>query len=77
MIYQLWDGLSRNLIDEFATEAEALTVARAYLTPDEQGVTLPVGIVIYDDDGPVRSIWDEELVALAFGPTGDEAIRTS
>ncbi len=77
MTYELWDGLSRNLIDEFATEAEALAVARAYLTPDEGGVTIPVGIVVYDDDGPVRSIWDEELVSLAFGPRGDEAIRTS
>src|SRR3712207_8208988 len=46
--------------DEFATEAEALAVARIYLTPDEQGVAIPVGIVVYDDDGPVRSIWGEE-----------------
>jgi len=46
MTYQLWDGLSRNLMDEFATEAEALAVARIYLTPDEQGVAIPVGIVV-------------------------------
>ena len=77
MTYQLWDGLSRNLIDEFATEAEALAVARAYLVPDEEGVAIPVGIVMYDDTGPIRSIWGEELATLAFGSPSGEVTRTS
>jgi len=77
MTYQLWDGVCRNLIDEFATEAEALAVARAYLTPDEEGVAVPVGIVVYDDGGPIHSIWGDEHAALAFGPAGGEVSRTS
>lgn len=77
MACQLWDGSSRNLIDEFATEAEALAVARTYLTPGQAGGVIPVGIVIYDDTGPIRSVWGDELAALAFGPASGEVTRTS
>ena len=37
MRYELWHIESANLMDDFETEAEALDVARAYLTPDEDG----------------------------------------
>ena len=76
MTYQLWDLASRNLIDEFAVETEALEAARAYLTPDDDGVTVDVALVVYgDDDVPMRSIHGDELTAVAFGPDGGDARR--
>jgi hypothetical protein len=70
MTYQLWDVASSNLIDEFDAEAEALDTARAYLTPDEDGVTMEVALVVYDmDDRPERSIYGEDLHELVFWPS--------
>lgn len=69
MAYQLWDLESRNLIDEFDGRTEALEAARAYLTPDDTGVSVEVALVEYDDaEQPVRSIQGESLRVLAFGP---------
>ncbi|HZO30777.1 MAG TPA: hypothetical protein VFH48_32820 [Chloroflexota bacterium] len=76
MTYQLWDLASRNLIDEFPVEAEALDAARAYLTPDDDGVAVDVALVVYgDDDQPMRSIHGDELTAAAFGADGGRARR--
>jgi hypothetical protein len=76
MTYQLWDLASRNLIEEYAAEAEALDAARAYLTPDDDGVTVDVALVVYgDDDQPMRSIHGDELTAAAFGSGDGEARR--
>lgn len=76
MTYQLWDLATRNLIDEFAVEAEALQAARTYLTPDDEGVTVDVALVVYgDDDAPKRSIHGDELTAAAFGPDDGGARR--
>jgi hypothetical protein len=56
----------------------ALATARAYLTPDDAGVTGDVGIVVFgDDDRPVRSIHGDELRALIFGSTVNEARRSA
>jgi hypothetical protein len=76
MTYQLWDMVSRNLIDEFDVEGEALEAARTYLTPDEDGVSVEVALVVYDDgDAPTRSIHGAELLALVLASAGGEAKR--
>jgi hypothetical protein len=79
MTYQLWDVASCNrcnLIDEFDAEAEALDTARAYLTPDEDGVTVEVAVIVYGtDDQPVRSIHGDELASIVFGSPAGEAMR--
>jgi len=68
MEYQLWDLETRNLIDEFDEEADALETVRAYLTPDAEGAVVEVGLVQFGDgDQPVRSIHGDELRTLAFG----------
>ena len=76
MTYQIWDLASRNLIDEFDVEAEALEAAKAYLTPDEDGVTIEVALVLYGDaDGPTRSIHGDELTTMVFASPAGEAKR--
>ena len=76
MTYQLWDLASRNLIDEFDVEAEALDAARAYLTPDEDGVAVEVALIFYGDaDEPMRSIHGDELTAVVFGSVDGKAKR--
>ena len=76
MTYQLWDLVGRNLIDEFGFEAEAIDAARAYLTPDEDGVVVEVALILYGDaDEPMRSIHGDELTAAVFGSMGGEAKR--
>ena len=40
MQYELWHVESPNLMDDFDTEAEVLDVARLYLTPGQDGVTV-------------------------------------
>ena len=76
--YQPWDVQSGNLIDEFDEEAEALDTARAYLAPDDAGVTVEVGLVVFgDDDQPLRSIHGDELRALVFGASVNEARRSA
>lgn len=74
MTYQLWDLDSRNMIDEFETDAEAVAAARDYLTPDDQGVVITVALLVYDEaNQPIRSIHGDELAAMIrrpdMGPT--------
>jgi hypothetical protein len=70
MRYELWHIESANLMDDFEDEAEALAVVRAYLTPDEDGSTVDVALMIYDDTGQdPRSLCGAELASLAFGPS--------
>jgi hypothetical protein len=65
MSYQLWDRASRNMIEEFETDSEAVAAARDYLTPDEHGVTIDVALVVYDEEEqPIRSIHGDELSAM-------------
>jgi hypothetical protein len=69
MMYQLWDLDSRNMIDEFETDSEAVAAARDYLTPDDQGVAIAVALVVYDEaDQPIRSILGDELAAMVRRP---------
>jgi hypothetical protein len=76
MTYQLWDLASRNLIDEFDVEAEALEAARAYLTPDQDGITVEVALIVYGgSDEPPRSVHGDELSIKVFGSAADEAKR--
>lgn len=66
MRYQMWHAETRNLMEDFDTEAEALDAARVYLTPDEDGEVVDVLLVVNDDDGlPVRAIDGDELAHLA------------
>ena len=72
MRYELWHVESANLMDDFEKEAEALAVARAYLTPDEDGVTVDVALLVYDGSSQEpRSLHGAELAALAFGSPSD------
>jgi hypothetical protein len=76
MTYQIWDLASSNLIDEFDAEAEALDTARAYLTPDEDGVAVEVALIVYGaDDRPERSIHGDDLKSIVFGPPPGGAKR--
>jgi hypothetical protein len=77
MHYELWHVESANLMDAFDDESEALDVVRAYLTPDQEGRTVDVALMVYDHAGQrVRSLEGVALAALAFGPTHGE-IRQS
>ena len=51
MRYELWHIHSASLMDDFKDEADALAVARAYLAPDKDGVSVDVALLVYDDDG--------------------------
>lgn len=78
MRYQMWHVETRNLMDDFETEAEALEAVRAYLTPDGHGETVDVLLIAFDDAGtPLRSIDGENLSRLAFGASEDRARRTA
>jgi hypothetical protein len=76
MAYQLWDLATRNLIDEFDVEQDALQAARAYLTPDDSGVMIEVALVLLsEDETPVRSIHGDELARLVSDRSSSEARR--
>ena len=45
MMYQLWDRDSRNMIDEFETDSDALAAAREHLTPDDLGAMVETRVV--------------------------------
>jgi hypothetical protein len=78
MRYQMWHVETRNLMDDFDREAEALEAVRANLTPDEKGETVEVLLIVNDDAGaPLRSIDGDELARLAFGPSNDQARRSA
>ena len=78
MRYELWHIESANLMDDFETEAEALAVARAYLTPDEDGTTVDVALMVYDDSGQdPRSVHGAELASLVFGPSQSSARQSA
>lgn len=73
MRYELWHIESANLMDDFESQAGALEAARAYLTPDDEGVTVDVALMVYGDAGQEpRSLHGTELESLVFGrPRGD------
>ena len=76
MRYELWHIESANLMDDFEREGEALDAARAYLTPDEDGVTVDVALLVYDDAGQSRSLHGAELASLVFG-SSEDSVRQS
>jgi hypothetical protein len=77
MRYQMWHAETRNLMEDFDTEAEALEAARVYLTPDEHGDTVDVLLVINDDAGvPTSAIEGDELLRRAGVPTRVDSRRT-
>jgi hypothetical protein len=65
MIWEVWDAVSRNIIADFGTEAEALAYVRA-LT--DQGWKVDDLLFMVDDPA-----WADEDVPLAI--TGDELAR--
>lgn len=77
MRYELWHIESANLMDDFEEEGEALAVARAYLTPDKDGVTVDVALMVYDDAGQARSLHGRELAAMLFGPASDNVRQSA
>ena len=78
MAYQMWHPESANLMDYFDTEAEAVEAARAYLTPDQNGESVDVLLVVYDDNETlIRSIDGEELARLVFGASGEPRRRSA
>ena len=50
MHYELWDTGSRNLLDDFATEAEALSAIRALLAVNEPDMA--EGLLLVRIGGP-------------------------
>lgn len=78
MRYELWHIESANLMDDFEDEAEALAVARAYLTPDEDGATVDVAVMVYDNaEHEPRSLHGAELASLVFGPSQDQVRQSA
>ncbi|MFN8634089.1 MAG: hypothetical protein U0893_09555 [Chloroflexota bacterium] len=78
MRYELWHVGSANLMDDFGDEAEAYDVVRAYLTPDDDGVSVDVALVIYDEAGnEIRSLHGDALASLVFGPSYKRVQRTA
>lgn len=77
LTYKLWDLESRNVIDWFDSEQEALAAARAYLTPDDDGITLPVLLIVSENDRWSHSLWGDELARLAFGSAIGEPRRST
>ena len=58
---------------EVSAAPEALDAARAYLTPDEDGIAVDVLLIVYDESGePSRAIEGEALAHLVFGPATDQ-----
>jgi hypothetical protein len=76
MQYELWHVETANLMDDFGDEAEAFDAARAYLTPDADGVVVDVALMVYDGGQRVRSLHGDELARLVFGTSPGE-IRQS
>ena len=72
MRYELWHIHSASLMDDFKDEADALAVARAYLAPDKDGVSVDVTLLVYDDDGQAASVHGDELAAMVFGSAPDQ-----
>jgi hypothetical protein len=62
MIWEIWDAVSRNIISDFETEAEALAAVRSLV---ESGWKVDDLLVMVDDPA-----WADEDVPLAI--TGDE-----
>jgi hypothetical protein len=77
MRYELWHIESANLMDDFENEAEALDAVRAYLTPDEDGVTVDVALLVSDSTKQPRSVHGAELASLAFGPDHDRVRQSA
>jgi hypothetical protein len=78
MWYELWAVESGNLLDDFATEADALAAVRAYLAPDVSGSSVDLVLVIYgDDEQPARSIHGPDLAALAGLPQRHPSRRSA
>ena len=57
MTYELWDLVSRNMIDWFEDEATALEAVHAYLDADEADL---VALIVREESG-----------AIVMSPTGD------
>ena len=78
MRYELWHIKSANLMDDFESEAEVLAAARAYLTPDEDGATVDVALMVYGGAGQEpRSLHGSELAELVFGPSRNPARQSA
>lgn len=78
MRYELWHVDSANLMDDFESQAEALEAVRAYLTPDAEGVTVDVALMVYGDAGQEpRSIHGAELESLVFDRPRDQARQSA
>jgi len=78
MRYELWHVESANLMDDFESQGEALEAARAYLTPDDDGVTVDVALMVYGDAGQEpSSLHGAELESLVFGRPRDQARQSA
>jgi hypothetical protein len=56
MHHELWDTRSRNMIDDFATEAEALDQIRAIIAADGPGITDTLLLGLVSDDGRTTTV---------------------
>lgn len=78
MRYELWHVGTANLIDDFDNEAGTLAVTRKYLLPDDEGSTVDVALVSYNEAGQiVNSLEGDALAAYVFGPPQNDTARQS
>jgi hypothetical protein len=64
--YELWDGLSGNLLGVFESEGEALTFVRRYASSEHDEPEDELGLLCRTDTGEARLIAESgELLRLA------------
>jgi hypothetical protein len=68
MRYELWDLTSRNLLDDFDTESEALKAVRDLLAINEPNMAGELMLVWRDGDAGGTVAEGAELAARAIGP---------
>lgn len=69
--YELWDTESRNLLDDFDTEAEALEAVRALTSLNGAGCTGSLALTRVDADGRMTTMAMGDALAMRA-----EAART-
>lgn len=77
-MYELWDGASGNLTEEFPTEAAALAAVREAVVRHGRGYAEAYGVIHVGPDGRSRLLAQGAvLVEMALRPEQPSAARAS
>lgn len=75
--YELWDTESRNLLDDFDTEAEALEAVRELIALNGPGTTDALALTLVTADGRMTTLAMGDALAARARPTERERPRSS